>query len=131
MPDKAIGALCHDLVAAFRLDLYDIREKGICLDGPGEGPHGYDHTSGAEPLQPGRHGGPTEPSSIETHQEQPAEGEHDMSDNIVHLVLARPQGAGPGTKGISLFIVPKVHFDWDSGELVVRMSGRQQRRSGG
>jgi hypothetical protein len=43
--------------------------------------------------------------------------EHDMADNIVHLVLARPQGAGPGTKGLSLFIVPKLHFDWDSGEL--------------
>ena len=43
--------------------------------------------------------------------------EHDMTDNIVHLVLARPEGAGPGTKGLSLFIVPKVHFDWDTGEL--------------
>src|SRR3954471_638046 len=43
--------------------------------------------------------------------------EHDMADNIVHLVLARPEGAGPGTKGLSLFIVPKLHFDWDSGEL--------------
>ena len=43
--------------------------------------------------------------------------EHDMSDNIVHLVLARPEGAGPGTKGLSLFIVPKTHFDWDTGEL--------------
>ncbi len=43
--------------------------------------------------------------------------EHDMSDNIVHLVLARPEGAGPGTKGLSLFIVPKIHFDWETGEL--------------
>jgi alkylation response protein AidB-like acyl-CoA dehydrogenase len=43
--------------------------------------------------------------------------EHDMSDNIVHLVLARPEGAGPGTKGLSLFIVPKTHFDWETGEL--------------
>jgi alkylation response protein AidB-like acyl-CoA dehydrogenase len=43
--------------------------------------------------------------------------EHDMSDNIVHLVLARPEGAGPGTKGLSLFIVPKIHFDWQTGEL--------------
>jgi 3-(methylthio)propanoyl-CoA dehydrogenase len=34
-------------------------------------------------------------------------GEHDMSDNIVHLVLARIPDAPPGTKGISLFIVPK------------------------
>ncbi len=34
-------------------------------------------------------------------------GEHDMSDNIVHLVLARIEGAPAGVKGISLFIVPK------------------------
>ena len=44
-------------------------------------------------------------------------GEHDMTDNIVHLVLARPEGAGPGTKGLSLFIVPKFHVDWSTGEL--------------
>jgi len=34
-------------------------------------------------------------------------GEHDMADNIVHLVLARVQGAPEGVKGISLFVVPK------------------------
>ncbi|MFH8981234.1 acyl-CoA dehydrogenase [Streptomyces varsoviensis] len=44
-------------------------------------------------------------------------GEHDMSENIVHFVLARPEGHGPGTKGLSLFIVPKYDFDWESGEL--------------
>ena len=44
-------------------------------------------------------------------------GEHDLSDNIVHLVLARPEGAGPGTKGLSLFVVPKFHVDVDTGEL--------------
>ena len=33
--------------------------------------------------------------------------EHDLSDNILHLVLARPEGAGPGTKGLSMFLVPK------------------------
>jgi len=43
--------------------------------------------------------------------------EHDMADNIVHYVLARPEGAAPGTKGLSLFIVPKFDFDWDTGEL--------------
>ena len=35
-------------------------------------------------------------------------GEHDMAENIVHLVLARTPGAPEGTKGISLFVVPKV-----------------------
>jgi alkylation response protein AidB-like acyl-CoA dehydrogenase len=44
-------------------------------------------------------------------------GEHDLAENIVHLVLARPEGHGPGTKGLSLFIVPKYLFDWDTGEL--------------
>ncbi|AJZ82014.1 acyl-CoA dehydrogenase [Streptomyces antimycoticus] len=44
-------------------------------------------------------------------------GEHDLSDNIIHYVLARPEGAGPGTKGLSLFIVPKYDFDWETGEL--------------
>jgi len=33
--------------------------------------------------------------------------EHDLTENIFHLVLARPEGAGPGTKGLSMFLVPK------------------------
>ncbi|MFG2195052.1 acyl-CoA dehydrogenase [Streptomyces sp. NPDC048639] len=44
-------------------------------------------------------------------------GEHDMSENIIHYVLARPEGAGPGTKGLSLFLVPKYEFDFETGEL--------------
>jgi alkylation response protein AidB-like acyl-CoA dehydrogenase len=48
-------------------------------------------------------------------------GEHDLSDNIIHYVLARPVGVegvgGPGTKGLSLFVVPKFHFDPETGEL--------------
>jgi alkylation response protein AidB-like acyl-CoA dehydrogenase len=43
--------------------------------------------------------------------------EADLYDNIVHFVLARPEGAGPGTKGLSLFVVPKFHVDPDSGGL--------------
>lgn len=38
-------------------------------------------------------------------------GDHDMADNIVHLVLARTPGAPAGTRGISLFLVPKVRLD--------------------
>jgi alkylation response protein AidB-like acyl-CoA dehydrogenase len=38
-------------------------------------------------------------------------------DNVVHFVLARPEGAGPGTKGLSLFIVPQHHLDPETGEL--------------
>jgi len=44
-------------------------------------------------------------------------GEHDLTEQIIHLVLARPAGAVAGTKGLSLFIVPKFHFDWETGEL--------------
>ncbi|MEE9418564.1 MAG: acyl-CoA dehydrogenase [Desulfatiglandaceae bacterium] len=40
-------------------------------------------------------------------------GDHDITDNIIHLVLARIEGALPGTKGISLFIVPKIWVNPD------------------
>ncbi len=52
-------------------------------------------------------------------------GDHDLVDNIVHLVLARIDGAPPGTKGISLFAVPKKRVD-AGGKLVandVHVSG--------
>ncbi|QUH05549.1 acyl-CoA dehydrogenase [Saccharopolyspora erythraea] len=46
--------------------------------------------------------------------------DQDMTENIMHLVLARPEGEGvetkPGTKGLSLFLVPKFHFDSETGE---------------
>ena len=45
-------------------------------------------------------------------------GEHDLSDNIVHMVLAKTPDAPEGTKGISLFIVPKfLPKDWESGSV--------------
>uniref|UniRef100_UPI0038F7442C acyl-CoA dehydrogenase family protein n=1 Tax=Streptomyces scabiei TaxID=1930 RepID=UPI0038F7442C len=40
-------------------------------------------------------------------------GEHDMTDNIIHLVLARLPDAPPGTRGISLFLVPKILVNTD------------------
>lgn len=40
-------------------------------------------------------------------------GDFDAAENILHLVLARPDGAGPGTKGLSLFIVPKIWVEKD------------------
>jgi alkylation response protein AidB-like acyl-CoA dehydrogenase len=40
----------------------------------------------------------------------------DLFENIFHLVLARPEGARPGTKGLSLFLVPKLLFDFETGE---------------
>ncbi|MFT5604939.1 MAG: alkylation response protein AidB-like acyl-CoA dehydrogenase [Paracoccaceae bacterium] len=63
-------------------------------------------------------------------------GDHDLNENIVHLVLARLKGAPKGVKGISLFIVPKimVHDDGSLGEsndvalagLFHKMGGRGQ-----
>lgn len=44
-------------------------------------------------------------------------GDHDLASNIVHLVLARTPGSPQGTKGLSLFLVPKFNFDFESGEL--------------
>jgi alkylation response protein AidB-like acyl-CoA dehydrogenase len=53
--------------------------------------------------------------------------EHDLTENIIHLVLARPVGiegvGGPGTKGLSLFVVPKHHFDLETGELTGERNG--------
>ncbi|MCG8924697.1 MULTISPECIES: acyl-CoA dehydrogenase [Lentzea] len=47
--------------------------------------------------------------------------DQDLTENIMHMVLARPEGEGieakPGTKGLSLFLVPKFHFDPQTGEL--------------
>ena len=46
-------------------------------------------------------------------------GEHDLSGNVIHLVLARTPGAPAGTRGISLFLVPKYHVNAD-GSLSAR-----------
>ena len=47
---------------------------------------------------------------------------HDAAENVIHCVLARPQGVdgagGPGTKGLSLFIVPSQLFDPETGDLL-------------
>jgi alkylation response protein AidB-like acyl-CoA dehydrogenase len=42
--------------------------------------------------------------------------DQDVTENIMHMVLARPDGAKPGTKGLSLFLVPEFHFDPATGE---------------
>ena len=44
-------------------------------------------------------------------------GDADLYENIMHFVLARPEGHGPGTKGLSLFLIPKFMFDLESGKL--------------
>src|SRR5205085_10731991 len=52
-------------------------------------------------------------------------GDHDLTGNIVHLVLARTPDAPPGTKGISLFLVPKVLPDGTRNDL--RCSGIEHK----
>lgn len=46
-------------------------------------------------------------------------GDHDLVDNVIHIVLARCEGASPGTKGLSVFVVPKylVNADGTQGEF--------------
>ena len=46
-------------------------------------------------------------------------GDHDLAGNIVHLVLARSENAPPGTKGLSLFVVPKVNVDGKTNDVSV------------
>jgi alkylation response protein AidB-like acyl-CoA dehydrogenase len=52
---------------------------------------------------------------------------NDMVENVMHLVLARPEGVegagGPGTKGLSLFWMPEHHFDHETGELTGERNG--------
>ncbi|MBE7325805.1 acyl-CoA dehydrogenase [Nocardioides sp. Y6] len=52
---------------------------------------------------------------------------NDMTENVMHLVLARPEGVegagGPGTKGLSLFWMPEWHFDHETGELTGERNG--------
>ncbi|MGM0569711.1 acyl-CoA dehydrogenase C-terminal domain-containing protein [Marinobacter sp.] len=59
-------------------------------------------------------------------------GEHDMADNIVHIVLARLPGAPEGTKGISLFIVPKClpNEDGSAGERNAVSCGSLEHKMG-
>jgi alkylation response protein AidB-like acyl-CoA dehydrogenase len=44
-------------------------------------------------------------------------GDADFYNNVMHFVLARREGGGPGTKGLSLFLIPKFMFDFETGEL--------------
>ncbi|GAB5482683.1 MAG: acyl-CoA dehydrogenase [Parasphingorhabdus sp.] len=66
--------------------------------------------STAEPITEGEHAGKYK---IKGQKIYITFGEHDLTDNIIHLVLARTPGAPEGTRGISLFIVPKFHLDAD------------------
>ena len=56
-------------------------------------------------------------------------GEHDMAENIIHLVLARVEGAPEGVKGISLFVVPKVLVQADGSSGCAQRCDLRQHRA--
>ena len=64
----------------------------------------------ATPIESGEHAGK---HLIQGQKIYITWGEHDLADNIVHLVLARTPGAPEGSRGISLFVVPKYHVNAD------------------
>ncbi|MFL6061923.1 MAG: acyl-CoA dehydrogenase [Marmoricola sp.] len=73
----------------------------MCLSEPGAGSSLADVSTRAEPQPDGSY-------RLSGNKMWISGGEHDLSENIVHLVLARVAGAPAGVKGLSLFIVPKV-----------------------
>ncbi|MET8910116.1 acyl-CoA dehydrogenase [Micromonospora sp. NPDC004551] len=81
----------------------------MCLSEPQAGSSLADITTRAEPQDDGTY-------RLTGTKMWISGGEHDLAENIVHLVLARIPGGPPGVKGISLFIVPKVLLD-DDGAL--------------
>jgi alkylation response protein AidB-like acyl-CoA dehydrogenase len=77
----------------------------MCLSEPNAGSAVGDITTRASKAPDGEH------YLIKGSKSWISGGDHDFTDNIVHMVLARTEGAPPGPKGISLFIVPKFRLD--------------------
>ena len=82
----------------------------MCLSEPQAGSSLSDITTKAEPQDDGTY-------RIRGNKMWISGGDHDLSENIVHLVLARVPGAPPGVKGISLFIVAKFREDGSSNDV--------------
>jgi butyryl-CoA dehydrogenase len=80
----------------------------MCITEPQAGSSLSDITTMATPTQEGHY-------KISGQKIFISGGDHQYVDNVVHLLLARIKGAPPGTKGISLFIVPKHRVDADGG----------------
>ena len=76
----------------------------MCLSEPHAGSSLSDISTRAEPMEDGRF-------RISGRKMWISGGEHDLRENIVHMVLARIPGSPPGVKGISLFIVPRMRPD--------------------
>jgi alkylation response protein AidB-like acyl-CoA dehydrogenase len=94
-----------ELKSMFLTALYEGRWTGtMALTEPQAGSSLADVTSTAKPSTPGRY-------RLKGSKIFISGGDHDLTENIVHLVLARIEGAPAGTKGISLFAVPKKRID--------------------
>ncbi|MBC7172635.1 MAG: acyl-CoA dehydrogenase family protein, partial [Polyangiaceae bacterium] len=78
----------------------------MCLTEPHAGSDVGAATTSARPLPDGRY-------EIRGTKIFISGGDSDLAENVIHLVLARIEGANPGTKGLSLFIVPRVRVNED------------------
>lgn len=108
-----IETYCSEAIAKrFCAKLFDGTWTGtMCLTEPGAGSAVGDLKTTAKPNADGTY-------SITGNKIFISGGDHDLTENIIHTVLARVEGDAPGTKGISLFIVPKywVNDDGSVGE---------------
>ncbi len=87
----------------------------MCLTEPHAGSDVGANSTKATPLGDGRY-------KIDGTKSFISAGDHDLSKNIVHLVLARTPDAAPGTKGLSLFLVPRDRLDGSGSNFVVTAS---------
>jgi len=94
-----------DLKKAYIENMISGKWQGtMCLTEPQAGSSLSDITSSAEPQEDGTY-------KIRGQKVFISAGDHDATDNVIHLFLARIKGAPKGTKGISLFVVPKYRLD--------------------
>ncbi len=84
----------------------------MCLSEPQAGSSLSDITTRAEPLGNGRY-------RITGRKMWISGGDQDITDNIVHMVLAKIPGGPPGVKGISLFIVPRTRLDGSGNDVTL------------
>lgn len=82
----------------------------MCLTEPQAGSSLSDITSSAEPLEDGTY-------KIRGQKVFISGGDHDACENVIHLFLGRIKGAPLGTKGISLFVVPKIRLDGTDNDI--------------
>ena len=99
-----------ELKKKFVPPLMEYRWSGtMCLTEPGAGSDVGNSKATAKKIGDGKY-------LIEGQKIFITGGDHDAAENIIHLVLARPEGAPPGTKGLGLFVVPKYRVN-DDGSL--------------